>query len=266
MLVTAFLKNGWSVIATMRNSQLRREVFREELQKYDKNLKILNFDVTSETDLEKVCSYIETNENSELDCLINNAGYGVFSALEDASPNQIREQIDINVTGLILTTRALLPFLRKTRGHIINFSSVLGYSALPLTSLYCGSKYAVEGFSESLYYELLTHQVRVSIVEPGSFATDFKAKVIYGEKSSSEDSPYFKQSQNYKAYTSDFSAGADPKHVVAAVLKAALSTNPPLRIRCGVDANSVYLAKSLAPAPLFRFLSRFFFGMTINKN
>ncbi len=264
LLVTSFLEKGWSVIATMRNVPAREKIFNSEKQKFGDTLQILNFDVTSDADLKSIVQYL--TQNGGLDCLINNAGYGVFSALEDASEKQISDQIDINVTGLILTTRALLPFLRHSKGHVINFSSVLGFSTLPLTSLYCGTKYAVEGFSESLYFELLPHKVRLSIVEPGAFATEFKDNVIYGELSESKDSPYFWQSENYKNYTKDFLKNqGDPRVVVSAVMKAVDAANPPLRIRCGKDARMVYLAKSLVPAPFFRLLSRFFFEKTINR-
>lgn len=266
LLVTAFLEKGWSVIATMRNSQSRLEIFHEEVQKFGQKLKIFNFDVTSESDLQSLIRHFKESENSELDCLINNAGYGVFSALEDASSKQIRDQIDINITGLVLATRGLLPFLRNSKGHILNFSSVLGYSTLPLTSLYCATKYAVEGFSESLYFELAAHGVRVSIVEPGAFSTDFKDNVIYGERSDSQDSPYYKQSQNYKNYTNKFAKNSgDPRVVIRKVMAAVASDKPPLRIRCGRDAAAVYLAKRLVPEPFFRLLNRLFFGMTINK-
>ncbi len=266
LLVNAFLEKGWKVIATMRNAAERAGLFQAETTKYGAKLVILNFDVTSQKDLDLIVKHIQEKESEQLDCLINNAGFGVFSSLEDASPEQIQSQFAINVTGLILATRALLPYLRNSKGHIMNFSSVLGFSVLPLTSLYCSSKYAIEGFTESLYYELAPHGVRVSIVEPGAFSTDFKANVVYGEHSNSQSSPYFQQSQNYKKYTEDFiKKSGDPEVVVAAVLKAADSKNPPLRIRCGRDAAFVYLAKSLAPGPLFRGLNRAFFGMTINK-
>ncbi len=266
LLVTAFLDKNWRVIATMRNAEARRELFAAEQEKFGSKLAILNLDVTSEADLLNVVEHIQSKEDSKLDCLINNAGLGVFSALEDASHAQIKNQMDINVTGLILTTKAMLPFLRKSKGHILNFSSVLGFSVLPLTSLYCSSKYAVEGFTESLYYELLPHGVRVSIVEPGAFSTDFKANVIYGENSGSETSPYFQQTQNYKKYTDDFiNKAGKPEIVVRAVLQAVACKKPPLRIRCGKDAALVYLAKSLAPSPLFRGINRAFFRMTINK-
>lgn len=250
----------------MRKAETRRSLFKAESEKYGENLVLLNFDVTSESDLQLVVKHIHEHENAELDCLLNNAGLGVFSSLEDASREQIQNQMDINVTGLIFTTKALLPFLRTSRGHIFNFSSVLGFSVLPLTSLYCSSKYAVEGFTESMYYELAPHGVRVSIVEPGAFATDFKVNVIYGAASDSEKSPYYQQTQNYKKYTLDFSKHAGkPKIVVDAVMRAVERKSPPLRIRCGRDASLVYLAKSLAPGPLFRSLNRAFFGMTINK-
>jgi short-subunit dehydrogenase len=265
LLVTAFLENNYKVFATLRNASARTELFAAEISKFGDRLKILNFDVTSQDDLQEVSRYLEESENSELDCLINNAGFGVYGALEDLSQEQIQKQIDINVTGLILTTKELLKFLRPRHGHIINFSSVLGYCSLPMTSLYCGSKYAIEGFSESLYYELAPLGVAVSIVEPGAFKTEFKQNLIWGEKSAQKDSPYFLQTQNYKNFTEGALSAGDPKLVVDAIIKAAHAKRPPLRIRCGTDAKFVYLAKSLVPAPLFRWANLYAFSLFLNK-
>lgn len=265
LLVTAFLENNYKVFATMRNAQARSELFAIEIAKYGERLKILSLDVTSREDLQQISQYLVDKESSELDCLINNAGFGAYGALEDLSQEQIQTQINTNVTGLISTTKELLKFLRPRRGHIINFSSVLGYFPLPMTSLYCGSKYAIEGFSESLYYELAPLGVRVSIVEPGAFNTGFKQNLIWGENSAHEASTYFFQTQNYKKLTESLSKSNDPKVVVEAIIKAANSERPPLRIRCGTDAKLAYLAKSLVPAPIFRWINLRAFSHLFNK-
>lgn len=266
LLVSAFLEKGYKVLATLRNAPTRQHLFKEEIEKYGAQLKILNFDVTSADDLQMIEKYIVQNENSQLDCLVNNAGFGVYGALEDLGVEQIQQQMNINVIGLILTTRSMLKFLRPQHGHIINFSSVLGFSVLPLTSLYCASKYAVEAFSEALYYELAPFGVKVTLIEPGAFQTGFKDNMIWGELSGSERSPYFQQSQNYKKLTGRFSKLRDPRSVVIAVAKLANKSSPPLRIRCGTDANFVYLAKSLVPAPIFRWVNRLAFALMFQKN
>ncbi len=265
LLVGAFLEKGYKVFATMRNAKAREDLFVEEISKYGERLKILNFDVTSREDLKALSKYLETNENSELDCLVNNAGFGAYGALEDLSSDQIHAQFNINVAGLILTTREMLKFLRPSRGHIINISSVLGFSVLPLTSLYCASKFAVEGFSEALSYELDSFGVKVTIVEPGGFNTDFKDNLMWPEASQNKNSLYFKQSQNYQKLTRKFSTN-DPKVVVRAIVKVAGQSSPPLRIRCGTDAIFVYLAKSLVPAPIYRWISRQVFRYLFLEN
>jgi short-subunit dehydrogenase len=265
LLVTAFLENDYKVFATMRDASARSDIFKAETLKYGEKIKILNLDVTSQKDLQNISKYLEENENSELDCLINNAGFGVYGALEDMSQQQIQQQIEINVTGLMNTTKEMLKFLRPSCGHIINIASVLGYMTLPLTSLYCASKYAVEGFSEALYYELNPYGIKVSIVEPGAFKTDFKQNMIWGATSDHAASPYFQRSQNYKKITEKFSNSGDPRIVVTAIVKAAMSSSPPLHIRCGTDAKLVYLAKSLVPAPIFRAFCRQVFAYFFNK-
>jgi len=266
LLVTGFLEQGWKVLATMRNADERSNLFNEEIQKYRDQLKILNFDVSSERDLKLIEQHLIEFENSELDCLINNAGFGVYGALEDISPEQVREQFDTNVLGLILTTRGMLKFLRASKGQIINSSSAFGYCVMPLTSLYCSSKYAIEGFSESMYYELKAFGVRVNLIEPGAFRTDFKSKTIWGEKSDWPGSPYYQQSQNYKMLSEKLmDSGGHPRVVVRAVLKAAGQKNPPLRIRCGRDAGLVYFAKRLVPEPIFRWMNAQVFHFIFNR-
>lgn len=252
LLVPEFLRDGWRVVATMRNAEERREIFREELKAYGERLSLLSLDVTSAEERAAAFEFIEGHCGGRLDVLVNNAGYGLFGAVEDLAESQIREQMEINFFGLVFLTRRLLPPLRRARGRIINLSSVLGYTGMPLSVLYCASKFAVEGFSEGLYHELKPHGVQVALVEPGAFRTSFGEKLSWGEKSFDEDSPYGAQTESYSRYRERRTAGAgnSPVPVVRAVMRLASARKMPMRVRCGKDAKGVYAAKRLLPERL----------------
>jgi NAD(P)-dependent dehydrogenase (short-subunit alcohol dehydrogenase family) len=250
LLIPAFLGEGWRVIGTLRRAAERAESFKDELR--DGRFRLHELDVTREEDRRAAAEVIGREFGGRLDCLVNNAGYGVFGALEDVSEQQLREQMEINFFGLALTTRALLPALRNARGRVINISSVLGFVGMPMASLYCASKFAVDGLSESLHFELAPHGVGVAVVEPGAFRTNFSANQQYGERTFDENSPYAEQSKALKRYRERRASGrgTPPDEVVNAVIKLATADRMPLRVRCGKDARSVYAMKRLLPERL----------------
>lgn len=246
-LVTTFLSEGWTVLATLRDAEQRAPAFEEETAISSGRLKLLSLDVTQEEDRAAVGRFITEKAGGELNCLINNAGFGLFGALEDLSEQQIRQQMEVNFFGLVLLTRKLLPYIRTARGRIINISSVLGYMGLPLASLYCASKHAVEGLSEALYHELKPHGVQVGIIEPGAFRTNFGQNQAWGENCFDEDSPYRAQTEGYSRFRERRSGGSgtpmDP--VIAAIVKSATAKKMPFRVRCGRDARATYAVKRL---------------------
>ena len=161
MTAKLFAKNGWNVIATMRQP-------REQTDLVDTNdVLVTRLDVQ---DRDSIGKAIEAGiaRFGRIDALINNAGFGLFGVFEATSREKIQEQFDVNVFGVMDVTRAILPHFRKNKGGlIINVSSGAGIFALPMISLYCASKFALEGFSESLSYELASQNIVVKIVEPG---------------------------------------------------------------------------------------------------
>jgi NAD(P)-dependent dehydrogenase (short-subunit alcohol dehydrogenase family) len=167
-----FQERGWNVVATMRAPD--RDT---ELGQLDRTL-------VTRLDLEDPASIgaaVEagTAEFGRIDALVNNAGYGAYGPLEVTSMEKIRRQFEVNVFGLLATTKAVLPHFRTNRGGaIVNISSVGGRVAFPLGTLYHGAKFAVEGLSESLYYELGRLGIRVKIVEPGGIQTDFGGRSL----------------------------------------------------------------------------------------
>lgn len=165
-----FQEQGWNVVATMRKPETE-----EELAKLD-NVLVTRLDVLDE---DSIRSAVEetTSRFGKIDALLNNAGYGAYGPLEAFPMESVRRQFDTNVIGLLAVTKAVLPHLRQQKsGVIANVSSVGGKVTFPLGSLYHGTKFAVEGISESLHYELASCGITVKIIEPGAIATDFAGR------------------------------------------------------------------------------------------
>lgn len=165
-----FQAAGWNVVATMRSPENEKE-----LNKLERVL-VTRLDVL---DLASIDAAVTESlaRFGRIDVLLNNAGYGAYGPLEATPIDRVRRQFDVNVIGVLATTKALLPHFRSQRsGTIINVSSIGGKMTFPLGSLYHGTKFAVEGLSESLHFELLPLGVRVKLVEPGMVKTDFAGR------------------------------------------------------------------------------------------
>jgi NAD(P)-dependent dehydrogenase (short-subunit alcohol dehydrogenase family) len=167
-----FQSEGWNVAATMRHPE--RET---ELQQLDR-VAVFPLEVTDPNSINTaVASTID--RFGTIDVLLNNAGYGLVGALEAVDPAQLERQFATNVFGCVYTIQACLPHFRSQKsGLIINVSSIGGRIALPFNSLYHGTKFAIEGISESLALELAPHGIRVKIVEPGGVKTDFAGRSL----------------------------------------------------------------------------------------
>jgi NAD(P)-dependent dehydrogenase (short-subunit alcohol dehydrogenase family) len=250
-VVSALLARGWKVYATLRDAASRAGDFAAEQAAHGDRLVLLSLDVADAAQRDAVVARVTAD--GALDCLINNAGYAQFGALEDLDEAQLRRQLEVNFFGAALLTRALLPSLRASRGVILNVSSVFGFSGFPLTGAYCASKYALEGLSESLYYELAPHGVRVGLVEPGGFRTQFGASVqwAHGAGSSGGDgSVYAAQTRGYRKIHGKISArpnGTPPDAVIAALVKLAEAKRVPLRTVVGRDAKATAVLQRLVP-------------------
>ena len=167
-----FQAEGWNVAATMRNPE--RET---ELQLLE-NVAVLPLEVTNPQSINTaIASTI--GKFGSIDVLLNNAGYGLVGALEAVDPAQLERQFATNVFGCVYTIQACLPHFRSQKsGLIINVSSIGGLVAAPFTSIYNGTKFAIEGISESLALELAPHGIRVKIIEPGGVKTDFSGRSL----------------------------------------------------------------------------------------
>jgi NAD(P)-dependent dehydrogenase (short-subunit alcohol dehydrogenase family) len=173
-----------------------------------------------------------------IDVLVNNAGYGQLGLFEEITPDSAEAQFNVNVLGLFDVTRAVLPVMRQQRsGHIFNLSSVGGIQGVEFAALYCASKFAVEGFSESLAQEVAQFGIKITIVEPGYFRTDFldASSVHYGELPIADYEAYSQRlKQGFEAHSHQ--QAGDPAKLAACLVELANHERPPLRFAAGSDA------------------------------
>ena len=225
-----FQAEGWNVIATMRNPENETELNALE------NVLVTRLDVL---DLDTIQNAVNTGIErfGKIDVLLNNAGYGAYGPLESFPREKIIRQFNTNVLGLLDVTQALLPHFRGNRsGTIINISSIGGKMAFPLGALYHGTKFAVEGISESLKYEVAEFGVKVKIVEPGAIITDFTGRSLdfSNNEALTEYQPFVGKIMS--AMQSLFQ-NASPASVIANVIyQAANDDSTQLRYMAGEDA------------------------------
>jgi NAD(P)-dependent dehydrogenase (short-subunit alcohol dehydrogenase family) len=177
-----------------------------------------------------------------IDVLVNNAGIGYFSSIEEAVEEETRKMFEVNFWGLMHVTHAVLPSMRSQRsGHIINISSIGGLASYPGVGYYNGTKYAVEGISESLALELAPFNIRVTLIEPSNFRTDWSGRLAAKTKSAIKE---------YEELISPFIDGdahgkepGDPKKAAEAIVSVAEFAEPPLRLLLGSEAYHVVVNK-----------------------
>jgi NADP-dependent 3-hydroxy acid dehydrogenase YdfG len=225
-----FQSKGWNVIATMRHPENE-----SELNLLDRVL-VTRLDVL---DMNSIQQAFQDGLHAfgQIDVLVNNAGYGAYGPLESFSRDQILRQFNTNVIGLLDVTRAVLPHFREhKKGIVINISSIGGKITFPLGSLYHGTKFAVEGISESLSYEVESFGGQVKIVEPGMVATDFVSRSFdfSNDVDMSEYQPIVGAFMNVLPHMVQ---NASPASMVADVIfEAATDGKPQLRYTAGEDA------------------------------
>jgi NAD(P)-dependent dehydrogenase (short-subunit alcohol dehydrogenase family) len=242
-------RNGIYTYATMRNLSKSQEIL-DITKKECLPLKVLTLDVTDEKSTQKAIEMVMYEQN-RIDILVNNAGYSLVGALEQISMDEIKEEFETNFFGIIKLIQKVLPLMRKQRsGRIINVSSLAGRIGLPLASAYVSSKFALEGLSESLKYEVQDFGIYVILIEPGVIKTNFIKNLKIGKQvitsengdvnTSSADLPYADISQKrISAFKPRFEKGSSPKEVADTILEAVTSDNPKFRYIVGQDASKL---------------------------
>jgi NAD(P)-dependent dehydrogenase (short-subunit alcohol dehydrogenase family) len=236
-----FAQQGWQVAATMRNPA-KAEGFEEFT-----NLRVYALDVTDNHSIQQAIDSVIKDFGS-IDVLVNNAGFGTDGVFEAMSDEVIQAQFNTNVFGLMRMTRAIIPHLRdQGHGTIIQIASMGGRITFPLYSIYHSSKWAVEGFSESLQYELAPLGIRVKIVEPGAIKTDFYTdgrKFIPGENLPMYRSILAKSEHLAQGGGQN---GDSPELVAKIVFKAAIDRHTKLRYPAGKPAPLLLMLRKLLP-------------------
>jgi NAD(P)-dependent dehydrogenase (short-subunit alcohol dehydrogenase family) len=231
-------RSGFLTYATMRNLN-KGENMKSVMAKENLPIQIKQLDVTDD---ESVTNAIQTisSEAGKIDVLVNNAGYGLNGAFEDLDMDEIKAQYETNVFGLIRTTQAVLPIMRRQKsGTIVNISSGAGRFGFPSGSAYVSTKFAVEGLSESMSYELESFGIRVVIVEPGVIRTNFNEGLVVAKKSKDPNSPYSQIMQKTIAGFEEMMKNASsPELVAEVVLNAIRDKNPSLRYLAGSDVET----------------------------
>lgn len=237
-------KNGFITYATMRNLDKSDAIIGLK-QKEKLPLEVVKLDVTNDKSVKEAIEKI-SNEQETIDVLINNAGYGLVGPLEELSIQEFKEQFETNVFGVIRVIQEILPIMRKQRhGTIVNISSVAGRIGFPLTSAYVSSKFALEGLSESMAYEIEPFGIKVILIEPGVIKTNFDGNLKIGKKVSTtattnnRNSPYMDITEKRIAgFKPRFENGSPPIEVAKVILNVITSKNipPESRYLVGNDA------------------------------
>src|SRR3984885_7361677 len=239
LLAEEVLKAGGKVIATARKLDKVSDLER----KYPDGAKALALDVTNEGEVNAAVEQAVARFG-RVDVLVNNAGYGVAGAIEEVSEAEFMPMFETNVFGLLQVTRAFLPHFRKQRsGHILNLSSIGGVVAGPGIGMYNATKFAVEGISEALAAEVAPLGIRVTIIEPGPFRTDFLGRSGVIAKTRLADYDSTAGSMRKYFAENDGKQKGDPLRAVQAMMQVVESPNPPLRLLLGASAAQRLRAK-----------------------
>lgn len=217
---------GYQVVVTARNITQIEDLAAGNPE----NVLALTVDVTDKTQVaEAIQQTIE--KFGRIDVLVNNAGIGYFSSVEESLEEETRKMFEINFWGLMNVTNAALPHLRNQKsGHIINFSSISGLASFPAVGYYNATKYAVEGISESLAKEVAPIGINVTLIEPGAFRTDWAGRSATRTQTAI---PEYQETVGVRLGRPSGQEAGDPEKLADAVITVAESDNPPLRLLLG---------------------------------
>lgn len=230
-IVAKLLSQGYKVAATSRSLDALIKAFGEESNQFLP----LSMNLSSEEDVKRCLK--EAHEHfGRLDIIVNNAGYAQYGYVEEVTDAETRSDFEVNVFGLLKVIRNALPYLRKENsGHIINISSKGGFHAGAGTGIYCASKYAVEGLSEALYFEMKDFNIHVTAVKPGGFRTDFFGSLKQTENRIDVYETYHQATEKAQAAYIGHQLG-NPERAAEVLIEISKSEEPPLHLFLGSDA------------------------------
>ncbi|WP_322094183.1 oxidoreductase [Paraburkholderia bannensis] len=244
-LVLAVLERGWRCVATARNKASLDDLAPDAGER----LLRVSLDVTDAAQIESAVAQAY-RQFGAIDVLVNNAGYGYQSSIEEGDEREIRAQFDANVFGLFAMTRAVLPGMRAKRsGHVINITSVAGLAGFPGSGYYSASKHAVEGFSDALLAEAGPLGIKVTCVEPGPFRTDWAGRSLVQTPNRIADYAQTAGARMQRTAEGSGKQAGDPKRAALAMIRVSEVENPPRHLvlgAFGVDAVAARLRAALA--------------------
>ena len=229
----ALAREGYYTYATMRDTKKGNQI-NEIAKKENLKLEVIELDVDKDKTVQDAINKI-MKEKNRIDVLVNNAGYGLFGCLEDLSMEELKAQFETNFFGAVRTSQAVIPIMRNQKsGTIVNISSVAGKIGFPVSPAYISSKFALEGLSESMRYELSPFGINTIIIEPGVIKTNFMSSM---KKSMKPDSAYKEITEKVIMGISMMAEmGTPPQEVAKTIIKAIKSENPLPRYVVGNDA------------------------------
>ena len=240
----ALAKNGFKTYATMRDTNKSKNIL-AEAAKDNLPIKVIQLDVNDDSSVKQAIQTI-IKENERIDVLVNNAGFAVLGAVEDTSVDEAKEQFETNFFSLYRVIQQVLPTMRKQRsGTIINISSIAGFVGFAGVSAYTSSKFAMEGFSESLKMELEPFGIKVVIIEPGPIKTNVGNSFKYTKNSQSSSSAFVELNTSVKNMMTYMvtEGGNSPEVVSKEVVDAVLSNNPDTRYPASPEAKMIFDAR-----------------------
>ena len=239
-------RNGFYTYATVRKLDDGSIPITDIAKKEDLSLQTIQLDVNNEQSVIDGVNRI-SEEKGRIDVVVNNAGYALMGALEETSMDEIKALFETNFFGAVRVMQAVIPMMRKQRrGKIVNVTSVAGRIALPLNSVYHGTKFALEGLSESIQYELESFGIKIILIEPGGVASNFikNLKMATVKASDPTKSPYRRiENRMLEAFKKIEQNGMRPSEVARVILDVVTSEDPQLRYLVGNDAATIMEAR-----------------------
>lgn len=252
-VVDSLLSRGHKVVTSFRGGVNRfNHIYREQLSRYPGRVFYLELDLGIPLEQYKLTSVIKDVFGSHLDILINNAGFGYYGPLELIHADELRAQLEVCFFSPVLIIQNLLPFLRNTRGTIINISSVAGISAFPFYGAYNSCKFALDGVSEAMWYELKAMGITLNVVNPGAFNSGFSNKsVLFG--TNIENQKHYQPSlSKFKAWISSKGQhGQNPERVSNLIVRLVEKKSSKMQHIIGFDAQIILMIRKLLPHRLY---------------
>lgn len=225
-----FQSKGWTVVASMRAPESETEL------NHLPNVTLLSLDVTNLSEIEKQVH--QTLQQHDVDVVFNNAGYGLMGALESLTDEKIQKQLNTNLLGVIRVTKAFIPHFReKKKGTFINTTSIGGLFGFPLHSIYHATKFALEGWSESMWFELSPFNIEIKTVAPGGIHTDFAGRSL-----DMNDHPAYENLEKklFQGFEEAFKSASTAEQIAEVVYEAATDGKNQVRYVAGQDGQAMY--------------------------